>query len=721
MKPGVSGAMSQRSHRQVTHTRRRALPIALALAFALLLATAFPFTSSGGLIPIASAHALLVRSDPAAHAVLQAPLSQVRLWFSEDVNPGTSHAIVVDTTNREVDNHDSHVNPSNATEMDVSLPLLPAGTYVVAWVTQSADDGHITSGSFYFQVARPDGSVPPIPTQLPTGHIPGAGGGASGAADAQTLVEAVFTWLALLFMTFWVGGLIWETWVLPPGTARDPDIAAAAQAAARRFRRLAMNALSLVLVFDVGIVLALSADLAGEWSGALSPPLLRAILFGSRYGDFWWLRQLTVLAALVLMYLAERRGWLPHRARPTHPDSEVADADALPANSRAVPDWRREVVAALRDTPKLPGRLVQGWQARSLFGRVELLLGAVLILAFALSGHAAAVPAREFAYALGVDLFHLVCEAAWIGGLFYISVVLVPALAELAERQHARVLALGLPQFSAIAIICAVALAATGSLNTTIHLDSIQQFLTTAYGRILAVKIEFFLFIVAISVYHAFVLRPRLALLLAAPSETQTAAPAEMALASSHTPAAASVRGEPHDVSSDNPPPPLSSTARQLAERLEDWLGREAMIGAVVLLCVALLGAYAGSLATTPPSAPASATQGGAFMQSQAVSHYTVTLKVTPATFGTNTFYVTVKDGTGRPVNGASVVITTDMLDMDMGTQNVQLQPLGAGSPGTYSGQGDLTMAGHWAVLVKIIPPKSTQPVEARFKFTASY
>ncbi|MGH2516565.1 MAG: copper resistance protein CopC, partial [Ktedonobacterales bacterium] len=480
--------------------RRHAPLVAFALGFALLLATLLPFTAGGGLLPIASAHALLVRSDPAEHAVLQAPPSQVRLWFSEAVNAATSHAVVVDTTNREVDNHDSHVNSGDATQMDVGVPLLPAGTYVVAWQTQSADDGHITSGSFYFQIARPDGSVPAVPAQLPTGHIPGAGGSsANGGADAQSLVQAVFTWLALLFMTFWAGGLIWETWIHAPGTSHDPDVAEAARAAARRFRRLATNALCLVLVADVGIVLAQAADLAGEWSGAVSPPLLRAILFGSRYGDFWWLRQLTVLAALVLFYLADRRGWQPYRAEPVRLGAESFDIPSLSATLDASLSWRREVLAALRGIPHLPGRLARGWRMRTLLGRTELLLGALLILAFALSGHAAAVPASEFAYALTVDLFHLVAEAAWVGGLFYISAVFVPALRTLTERGRARVLALGLPEFGAVAIVCAVALAATGSLSTTIHLTGIEQFLTTAYGRILAVKIEFFLFMVAIS------------------------------------------------------------------------------------------------------------------------------------------------------------------------------------------------------------------------------
>ncbi|MGZ3715844.1 MAG: copper resistance CopC family protein, partial [Ktedonobacterales bacterium] len=251
--------------------RKASFILALAIILGTLL-VAFPALPAGiahSLIPTASAHALPVRSDPASDAILQAPPSRVRMWFSEDLNPYTSRIVVVDPTNRQVDNKDSQVASDNSREMFVDLPLLPAGTYIVAWRTQSAADGHIVGGSYIFRIARPDGSLPPLPSVLPTGNIPGAGGSgaqASGTLDGPTTFQAITTWLALLFMTFWVGGLIWQTWVLPPTSgdgSRDPDLTTAPRAAAERFSRLAPIALMLILVADVGIVLGQSAALAG--------------------------------------------------------------------------------------------------------------------------------------------------------------------------------------------------------------------------------------------------------------------------------------------------------------------------------------------------------------------------------------------------------------------------------------------------------------------------
>ena len=129
--------------------------------------------------------------------------------------------------------------------MIISLPLLKAGTYVVVWRTQSADDGHITGGSFIFRIAAPNGDVPPIPSVLPTGNIPGGGGitdASSSGLDAPSIAQAIFTWLALLGMAVWVGGVIWETWILPSGLTRDGALREAALAAERRFRRLAHRA-----------------------------------------------------------------------------------------------------------------------------------------------------------------------------------------------------------------------------------------------------------------------------------------------------------------------------------------------------------------------------------------------------------------------------------------------------------------------------------------------
>jgi putative copper export protein/methionine-rich copper-binding protein CopC len=710
------------------------LRVFLALGCGILLAllTFSPVGPTAHFLPIASAHSLLVRSDPTADAILDAPPSHVALWFSEDVNPLTSRAVVVDTANHQVDNKDSHVSDDNSKEMLVSLPLLHTGTYVVVWRTQSADDGHITGGSFIFRIAAPDGSVPLVPEVLPTGNIPGGGGiidASSTGLDAAGIVQAVFTWLALAGMVFWIGGILWETWILPSGLTSDGALAQAAAAAERRFQRLAPYALGVVLVADIGMILAQSAELAGDFSGAVSPPLLRAVVFGSRFGTFWWMRELVALAALIVTLVAARRN-LPLSRIETE-ETERAPG-SLAADGGDIDGWGHALLETVRDIPRLPRRLVAGLRARAPIGIVLLALAGALIVAFALSGHAAAVPSTELAYALVVDILHLLCNAAWVGGLLYISLVFLPTLATLEVRVRARVLALGLPEFGAVAILSAFVLAATGTLNTTIHLTSINQFLTTTYGRTLFVKIELFLLMVGISAWHAFRVRPQLARALAQQDAMTTAAnPVAVSVtANGHGSAYAreitsNGNGRNRGTGSNGGSHRKSGgdgSLRDLAIRLEDWLRREAMLGAAVLLCAALLGAFAGTLAAAPaPGVSTNTAPRGPFNATQQVGGYSIKLNVTPAKFGTNTFTVTVKDGKGAPVTRAIIVASFGSIDMDMGQEDVNLTPAGANAPGVYSGKGDITMGGHWQVGVKVAPPGASKTITATFKLTIGY
>jgi putative copper export protein/methionine-rich copper-binding protein CopC len=665
------------------------LGISLIAAFASL-----PFAySTASAAPVQAQqvlHATPVSSRPAAGAVLQSPPSSIQIVFSEALVPATSKVLVVDTTNRQVDMKDSHVSENNDKEMDLNLPLLPSGTYVVVWQTQSAADGHVARGSFLFRIARPDGSIPPIPAVLPTGHVPGAGGigvQSGSGLDGPTLLQTTATWIALLLFTFWVGGIIWETWIFPPQKHASTDRLTAIEQASQQWRRYTPYALVGILIANIGIIAGQAAELAGDWSGSISFPLLRAILFESHFGIFWWLREVVTLVALLFTVAQSFRLQHPEAStKPTAIEKKPPTVGAVPHAYPAQDALLRggpALMNVLAGIPHLPRYLIEGIRQRPLYGHIEGLLALLLLCAFALSGHAAAVSSSAAWAVIGIDLLHLLADAAWIGGLLYIGIVLLPTLNKQSSHDWADMLVIGLPRFSLIAIVSVILLATTGPLNTAVHLTSFQQFWTTAYGRTLTVKIAVFLFMIGISAYHAFFLRPRLASALAETKET------------------------------------ISANALILGKRLEQWLRLEGMLGAIVLLCVALLASFAGSL-TAPTPSTASPQPTGLVTQTQTTPEgYTITLKVTPATFGTNTFVVIVKNAQGQPETGAGVSITTNMLDMNMGIETTQLQA-DLKQPGVYSQQADLTMAGRWEVGVRILPANSNNFVKAVFDFSAS-
>src|SRR5258708_20175968 len=111
------------------------------------------FLYSAWAVTLAFAHALLLRSNPAANAVLAQAPAQIELFFSESVDPSLSTISVYDSSGRAVDLGDVRVDPSNPTRMTVSVGSLSDGVYTVAWRAISATDGHLTTGSFPFAIA----------------------------------------------------------------------------------------------------------------------------------------------------------------------------------------------------------------------------------------------------------------------------------------------------------------------------------------------------------------------------------------------------------------------------------------------------------------------------------------------------------------------------------------------------------------------------------------
>jgi hypothetical protein len=236
------------------------------------------------------------------------------------------------------------------------------------------------------------------------------------------------------------------------------------------------------------------------------------------------------------------------------------------------------------------------------------------------------------------------------------------------------------------------------------------------------------------SAYHALLLRPRLAQelntedLSMIPNSTR-----EQQITPCQTLVGASPRlyALPMERAGDSFPPDLppvqpepsvlSPGARALEERLRDWLRREALLAGALLLCIVLLGIFAVSLLPNLTSAGVSGQSRGPYIGTETTRNYTVTLRVSPDIFGTNTFTVTLKDAARRPVTGAHVLIETDSLDMDMGIQTVQLREIGVAAPGSYSGQSELTMAGHWKATVTLQVPGIRQPLTLDFQFSAAY
>jgi methionine-rich copper-binding protein CopC len=96
-------------------------------------------------------HAFPDHSDPKVGSTVSVSPTQVRIWFDGDLEPAFSTIMVHNADGKMVDNRNGRVDPSDPTLLEVSVPRLSAGTYLVIW-NVVARDGHRTMGQYTFIV-----------------------------------------------------------------------------------------------------------------------------------------------------------------------------------------------------------------------------------------------------------------------------------------------------------------------------------------------------------------------------------------------------------------------------------------------------------------------------------------------------------------------------------------------------------------------------------------
>ncbi len=102
--------------------------------------------------PAARAHAFLEHAEPRVGSVVNVAPPELKLSFSEPIEPAFSSAKVLDGAGRRVDKGDVRVDPAERGVLRVSLQALPAGAYTVQWRAVSVDT-HVTTGGFGFRIA----------------------------------------------------------------------------------------------------------------------------------------------------------------------------------------------------------------------------------------------------------------------------------------------------------------------------------------------------------------------------------------------------------------------------------------------------------------------------------------------------------------------------------------------------------------------------------------
>lgn len=225
----------------------------------------------------ASAHAVYVRSSPAADARLLRPPAEVQISWSEPIDARFSEIQVLDAAGKRVAVGKTTAGSDGET-LVATLPPIGDGGYTVSWRVLSSVDGHETRGSYAFAL----GDAP-----LPELIIAGDSGG-----RAPTALELAGRWLGFAGIALVLGGGFFTLLIAARTTVTRIGFDRLI-----RFGAIALAVSALVLFVDQ-IASQARGDVVGTVTGLLA----------SRQGGLFGLR---LLAAGLAWELARRSRLAP--------------------------------------------------------------------------------------------------------------------------------------------------------------------------------------------------------------------------------------------------------------------------------------------------------------------------------------------------------------------------------------------------------------------------
>lgn len=445
---------------RLQYRQKRFLLLSSALLFLLIASLAAPSQ--------ASAHARLLKSSPAAGSRLDAQPANIQLFFSESVDLGFSSIKVLDRARRE-----QPVGPlaraagSEDTTASASIVgTLAPGTYTVVWRMLSATDGHLTAGSFAFLIR---GAGTPGPDEPVEPVVDSSGEPFEGSSQTPDLLRWVVRALILAAFALLLGGPIIAVLVVEPTVG---EAGAAGKAlwpiVGKRFARIgAITAALLILALVLDLILQVASITGGGLFDALGRnDVALQVLNSTRYGFTWVLKSVAAVLLMVMML--------------------------------AIWQWNRRGGLGL-------------WE-------IAVAVASLGMLGQSLGSHAAAIDPAHGGHVLGLplpivsDWLHMVMVAAWVGGLGYLAMALLPSFgtAGMSPEERRAFLGRSIPRFSRVAIISVVLLAVTGTYNLVLHSNDVGAIVGSGYGQVLALKVGLFGTLVALGAINLRRLTPRL-------------------------------------------------------------------------------------------------------------------------------------------------------------------------------------------------------------------
>jgi copper transport protein len=386
----------------------------------------------------ASAHAILLRTEPGSQTTVATPPASVKLHFSEPVEAAFGATRVFDVDGKRVDAGRLTL-ADGGREVDVPVRGLRDGTYTLTWRVVSAD-GHPVHGGFSFYVGAPS-SISAVAVS------PEAG---AGRAVGWSYGAVRFAWFAGLLGL--VGLVVTRRWVWTPavraaGLAESP----AAGGFRRRFARALPAAWAVLGVAGLLAVVLQAASVSGLSVISSARPTVLGDVLRTGFGRLWVV-QMAVIAAM------------------------------------AVP------VVALAGGRRLLG-LEPGRWALVLLG-----LAGALSVATGLNGHARVLD-HPAVGVISVAV-HLVAVGVWVGGLGALVLVAGPGWRSVPPGARPPLLAGLISRFGRLAIASVAVIVASGVVNAVLDLATVSDLWETEYGRVILAKVALLTVALALAARH---------------------------------------------------------------------------------------------------------------------------------------------------------------------------------------------------------------------------
>ncbi len=429
----------------------------------------------------AAGHSVLVRAEPPPNAAREVAPREVRLWFTEPIDPPFSTVTVLDAQGRQVSGPPTVSDDRR--QMGTVVGLLTPGPYTVKWRVLSTVDSHPTTGFFLFAIG------------LPTALGPESG----GMAAPQPSFVAV-RWIALLAALLLTGITLFPLAVFRPGL-RGLDPLTGAHVRARLTYQLGdlMRGCAVLVFVTTVAELFLTAVVVFDASPSdvLSRGLLWPLLAGTHIG---WSILVRMPLALLILLPAARWGQILQSIGLMLGVGIVTLAVLFRGPAALADPSHVGHLTLIVGVPALYG-LVQAVRQPPQTNWMPLLAAGGILGGLTLTAHAVGSGGT----AMVADWLHLSAAGAWLGGLASLAVALRNDPLEGTPQGKIMV-----RRFSTLAGLSLAILTATGAYATWLHVPTLHAMVLTAYGQALLVKLVFVLPLICLGAIHHVVARRRL-------------------------------------------------------------------------------------------------------------------------------------------------------------------------------------------------------------------